>query len=196
MTVCLLGLVRPSDIGVRSALVAATVPQQDLVGAMSISRMTMDSARIMGALVGSGLFVAFGIGRSYLAVAGFYLLSAILTLNTGPEFRQPPDDPAAPRSSPWRDLKEGIAYIWNMPRLLALMCLAFLVNLVGFPLVSALLPYVARQVYHTDQTGLGMLSASVGCGALFGSMALTFAGERMRVDRDHDDDRHDLVCAC
>ena len=51
ITAALAGLARPSDIGVRSALIAATVPPKSLVGAMSISRMTADSARIMGALV-------------------------------------------------------------------------------------------------------------------------------------------------
>ena len=177
------GLVRPSDIGVRSALIASTVPQNYLVSALGISRMTSDSARIMGALVGAGLFVAFGIGRSYLAVASFYLVSALLTLGTGPEFRHQGADPALARPSPWRDLKEGIVYICNAPRLLAAMCLAFLVNLVAFPLVTGLMPYVARQVYHTDETGLGMLSASVGCGALVGSVALTVVGERLRVGR-------------
>ena len=34
--------------------------------------------------------------------------------------------------------------------------LAFLVNMTAFPLTSGLLPYVAREIYHIDQTGLGI----------------------------------------
>ena len=36
------------------------------------------------------------------------------------------------------------------------MWLAFLVNLTAFPMTSGLLPYVARDIYHIDQTGLGI----------------------------------------
>ena len=47
------GMVRPSDIGMRTALVGATVPPQHLMAAMGISRTSMDSAKAAGALVGA-----------------------------------------------------------------------------------------------------------------------------------------------
>ena len=180
VTTALAGLLRTSDIGVRSALVAATVPSQFLVGAMSISRTTADSARIMGALTGAGLFVAFGMGPAYVAITCFYALGTMLLVGAGPELK-----PAggAPYTSPWRDLIAGIAYIWNTPRLLAAMWLAFLINMCAFPLVTGLMPYVAKSVFGTDQAGFGYLVAGLASGALCGSIALSIAGERMRVER-------------
>ncbi|MPZ57941.1 MAG: MFS transporter [Rhizobiales bacterium] len=179
------GLVRPSDIGVRSALVAATVPAEYLIGAMSISRMTADSARIMGALAGAGLFAAFGMVPAYVAITCFYALGALLLIGAGPELKQAADgaDAGIQRPSPWRDLTAGMAYIWNTPRLLAAMWIAFVVNLCAFPLVTGVMPYVAKNIYGTDQTGLGYLVASLASGALIGSVALSLAGERMRVER-------------
>ena len=50
------GLVRPSEQGIRSSLMAALVPTRLLLTATSLSRTTLDSARVVGALVGSGLF--------------------------------------------------------------------------------------------------------------------------------------------
>ena len=44
-----------------------------------------------------------------------------------------------------------------MNRLL-FMTLALLVNFCAFPLTGGVLPYVAREVYGTDQTGLGYLA--------------------------------------
>jgi len=175
------GLVRPSDIGVRSALVASTMPPDYLVSAMSISRMTADSARVMGALAGAGLFVAFGIGPAYIAIACFYACGTLLLIGAGPEITQPSTGETRP--SPWRDLTGGLSYIWNNPRLLAAMWIGFLVNLCAFPLVTGVLPYVAKSIYLTDQTGLGYLVASLACGALTGSVAMSIAGERMRVER-------------
>src|SRR4051812_32595542 len=78
----LTGLVRPSDMGLRGALIADTMPPASLRAAMGIARTTSDSARIFGALTGAGLFAVIGIGPSYVAITVIYALSAILTWNT------------------------------------------------------------------------------------------------------------------
>src|SRR5262245_52445237 len=179
------GTVRPSDLGVRAALTTATMPPDQLVGALSISRTTSDSARIMGALAGAGLFVAFGMGPAYVAVTSFYALGALLTLGVARDASHHPHA-AAPNpmpKSPWRDLREGITHVWSTQRLLALMWIAFLVNLTAFPFVNGLMPYIAREVYGTDQTGLGYLVASLSSGAVVGSIALSAIGNTVRLGR-------------
>jgi MFS family permease len=182
----LMGLVRPSDLGVRAALITATVPQDVLIGAISISRMTQDSARIFGALSGAGLFITFGMGRSYLAIVCFYALGALLLAGAGPESSEHRTAAAAVTSgriSPWHDLKEGLTHIWMTPRLHATLWISFLVNLTAFPLVTGLMPYIAKGVYHADQAGLGTLVASYAGGALVGSIALSVTRDWMRAER-------------
>jgi Na+/melibiose symporter-like transporter len=85
--------------------------------------------------------------------------------------------------SPWLDLKEGLAHTWNTPILLALVSIAFLTNLVAFPLTNGLMPYVAKNIYMLDQTGLGFLVASFAAGALIGSIVLSNARGGMRLTR-------------
>ena len=51
----LTGLVRPSDMGLRGALIADTMPPASLTAAMGIARTTSDTARIFGALTGAGI---------------------------------------------------------------------------------------------------------------------------------------------
>jgi hypothetical protein len=63
------------------------------------------------------------------------------------------------------------------------MWLAFLVNLTAFPLTSGLLPYVAKEIYHLDQTGLGTLVASFALGSLLGSITVGLAGRFLRPAR-------------
>src|SRR5258708_13006239 len=53
---------------------------------------------------------------------------------------------------------------------------AFLANLTAYPLTNGLLPYAAREIYGTNQTGLGYLSASFAVGSLVGSIALSLVG--------------------
>lgn len=173
------GLVRPSDLGVRGALVASTMPHDYLVSAVSVSRTTMDSARIAGALTGAGMFATLGLGPTYMAIASLYIAATVLTLCISPAADKKAAaevDAAIVRPSPWRDLSEGLAYIWNTPRMQAAMWIAFLVNLTAYPFTGSLLPYIARNVHHTDQTGLGYLSASFAFGALVASILLSNIG--------------------
>ena len=177
--VAVMGLVRPSDLGVRGALVATIMPHHQLIGAISISRTTMDTARIAGALSGAGLFAALGMGQAYVAIVSLYIVSTLLTLGVvAPSKPHPIDEAAdgAQRRSPIRDLREGVAYVWTTPRMRAAMWIAFLANLTAYPFSNGLLPYVAREIYGTNQTGLGYLSASFAAGSLVGSIALSLVG--------------------
>jgi MFS family permease len=183
--VAVMGLVRPSDLGVRGALVATIMPTDLLIGAISISRTTMDTARIAGALSGAGLLAALGMGPAYMAIVCLYFASTVLTLCVVARSKPHPVVEAADdalRRSPMRDLKEGVVYVWTTPRMRAAMWIAFLANLTAYPLTNGLLPYIAREIFGTNQTGLGYLSASFAVGSLAGSILLSVVGN-VRVAR-------------
>src|ERR1700743_374940 len=179
--VSIMGLIRPSDLGVRGALLADIMPSEQLVGAISVSRTTQDTARIAGALSGTGLFAVLGIGYAYVAIACLYLTAAVLmvcmsrpgTHHGMADMDNPADE--LPGSSLLRDLKEGIVYAWSGPGMRAALCVAFLVNLSAFPFTNGLLPYVASEIFHTNQAGLGYLSASFAFGSLIGSITLSLS---------------------
>lgn len=180
----LVGLVRPSDLVMRNALIGDTMPPARLTNAMGLARTTQDSARIAGALAGAGLFAALGIGPAYIFVASFYAASFVCTLGVS---RTRPDpvviadlDRTGRRDGPvrafGRDLRDGMLYVWRTPRVLAVMWLAFLVNLTAYPVTSGLLPYVAKDIYALDETGLGQLVAGYATGALCGSLLMAITG--------------------
>jgi MFS family permease len=186
----LTGLVRPSDMGIRGALIADTMPPATLTAAMGIARTTTDTARICGALTGAGMFAAISIGPTYVVITVFYLFGAILTWNAMmPGVMQEhaaagEAEPAnEPKPSPWHELWEGLVMVWNTPRLLAIVWYAFLFNFAVFPLTNGLMPYAARDIFHTDQTGLGYLVASTAIGAFIGSIGMTRSGMRIELAR-------------
>jgi MFS family permease len=198
----LVGLIKPSDIGLRTALVSATVPAAQLVAAMGISRTTQDSARIGGALAGAGFMASLGMASAYLCIVALYLIGMVLTLRSGGRQRAESAAPAPhcgavpvvlplhsaaaplpPRKSSWSDLLEGLQHVWHTPRLRAAMSLAALVNLCAFPLSGGLMPYIARDVFGLDQQGLGWLVASYAAGALLGSLGMSAFGVHLRPAR-------------
>jgi MFS family permease len=168
----LAGLVRPSDMMMRNALIAQTLPPRHLLGTLGISRITSDSARIAGALAGAGVVAWLGMTWAYALITALYTLSFVLSrgVSDGPAQTAVKD---APRLSPVRDLQLAFGYVWTRPVLMAAMALAFLVNLLAFPFSLGLLPYVAKNIYLTDQTGLGWLGASFAFGGLVGSVVLS-----------------------
>ena len=184
----LMGMVRSSDMVMRNALVGATMPPGLLVGAISLQRATSDSARIVGALAGAGIVAMLGMGPAYVVVASIYAISFLLTLRVsvpGSALATRAEDTthASKHVSPWRDLKEVAAHLWGKPHLLAAMYLAFLLNLTAFPLVHGLLPYVAKEIYHADQTVLGYMVASFAMGAMLGSIVVSRFGGIIRPAR-------------
>jgi predicted MFS family arabinose efflux permease len=189
----LVGLIKPSDIGLRTALVSATVPPVHLVAAMGISRTTQDSARICGALAGAGFMASFGLAIAYGVIVTLYLAGMVLTLRSGADSPHAVPEASAqplPRpASPWRDLLEGLRHVWHTPRLRAAMLVASLVNLCAFPLSGGLMPYIARDVFGIDQQGLGWLVASFAAGALLGSLVMSTFGVHLRPART-------MVAAC
>jgi MFS family permease len=179
------GIVRPNDLVMRNALIGETIPPDHLMGALGMSRATMDSARVGGALAGAGLSTMLGIGLTYVFVTAFYLASLALTF--GVARARPVPDPGAASPYPlplggqreasgWRELKDGVAHILSRPQLLAPMWLAFLINLTAYPASGGLLPYIAQRVYQVDATGLGWLAAAFSFGALLASIAMVVTG--------------------
>jgi len=176
----LAGLVRPSDIGMRNALIGATMPAPLLMGAMSVARTSADGARVVGALSGAALVAWLGIGLAYLVVLAFYLSSLALLFGIR---ETPPGGTRAPPGAVWGELAEGVAHVRASPALIATLALAFLANALAFPLSGGLLPHVARDVYGIGQTGLGALLASFSGGALAGSVLLGARGARLPAGR-------------
>ena len=181
----LMGLVRPSDLGVRGALVATIMPHDQLIGSIAVSRTTMDLARIAGGLSGAGLFAGSGLGPAYVVIVSLYVISTALTLCVVvPAERRPSAESVsgALQRSPFRDLREGVDHVWTSPRMRAAIWIAFITNLTAYPLTNGLLPYIAREIYDSNQTILGYLSAAFAIGSLIGSVTLSVVGS-VRVAR-------------
>ena len=180
------GIVRPNDQVMRNALIGDTIPRDHLMGAVGMSRTTMDSARVAGALAGATLMATLGIGRAYVFVTIFYLASLALTFGVS-RGRPVPDpsagalpsprrghEPAASvelardagrpplRLGPAEDAGHDVARVSREPDRL--------------PRLGSLLPYVARNIYGADANGLGWLVAGFSFGALLGSIGMVVTG--------------------
>ena len=173
------GLIRPSDLAMRNVLISETVPHDHMMSAISLARITTDSARAVGAVAGVSAVALLGMNVAYAIVVALYALSTALTMR----ITAPGKSAVHARASPWRDLVEGARSVWEAPTQLAVLLLAFLVNVCLFPFTLGLLPYVAREVYGVNQVDLGYLAASAGIGAIVASLLLSSIAGTVRPAR-------------
>lgn len=167
----IVGLLRPADITIRFALIGQALPANQLVGALGISRITVDSARMVGALAGVGIFAAFGLVVAYVMITTLYLACLLLSFGVAPADRQLLASRAP--SSPLQDLSQGIKYVCAKPELVGTTSLAFWINIFAYPIGLGLLPFIANNVYQAPQAMLGYLGAAYAFGSLIGSLVVS-----------------------
>jgi predicted MFS family arabinose efflux permease len=178
------GLMRPSDMAMRMVLVGQTMRPEMLMGALGISRTTSDTARIAGALAGTGGVALIGMGPAYVVVTVIYIAAFVLSLGVaGAPARAAEDRANTAAVKALAGLWQGVRYVWDKPDLLGALSMAFLVNLLAFPFFLGLLPYVAKDVYGIGQSGLGYLAAAFATGALAGSLVVGASRLPLRAGR-------------
>lgn len=179
VVVTLGGLMRPADMMLRQSLIADTVPRELVTQAMAFVRMTLDSARLIGALLGATLMAVLGMGWAYVLVTLCYLGSATLSLGIG----EPVRAGAALAARTLGELAEALRVALGSTDIRAILVLAFLVNLTVLSITGGLLPLVARDVYGMDATGLGLMVATFAGGALTGSVTASAIARRVSPER-------------
>jgi predicted MFS family arabinose efflux permease len=165
------GTLKPSDVMIRFTLIAQTLAPRQLVGALGISRLTVDSARMAGAIAGVGIFTLFGMVGTYILILTMYVISLVLSF--GVAGRDAASIAAKVPASVLQDLKLGIQYVWHSPALTGCFMLAFWVNIFAYPLALGLLPYVVNNVFEAKETLLGVLGAAYAFGSLIGSLLIS-----------------------
>src|SRR3972149_7624861 len=91
----------------------------------------------------------------------------------------PPTPPEARRSSALANLKEGFAYVWSPPAVLALMTLAYVPRVFAVP-YQTLMPVLQKDVLKVGPEGLGLLLAAPGLGAMMAGLMLATLANRVR----------------
>ncbi|MBN1401627.1 MAG: MFS transporter [Anaerolineae bacterium] len=79
----------------------------------------------------------------------------------------------------WRDLAEGLRYIWGLPGVVAVIVMAVAMNFAGAP-TWTLLPLYVRNVFGGGATELSIVESAQGAGLILGGVALSLWGHRSR----------------
>ena len=171
----MLGTANAFDAPARQAFVVEMVGRKELMNAIALNSAMFNSARIIGPALAGVTLAAVGTawcfvlnGVSFLAViAGLALMDV------------KPYVGAASTESPFKQMREGVSYIWHNPTVRPLITLVAVSNMFAMG-YYALLPALAQDVLHAGTVGYGLMSTAVGVGALFAALVIASLGNYQR----------------
>jgi len=167
-TLALIGAARAFNNPAEAALTPMIIPKEHYYAASAWSTSIWQLSAISGPAIG-GLIIGFtGIAAPVYfinSLAGLVLVVALLLIRSRQVDYHAPDEP------PLQALRGGIRFMRSAPVILASISLDMFAVLLGGAVF--LLPVFARDILHTDATGLGWLRAAGSIGALL--MALYLA---------------------
>jgi predicted MFS family arabinose efflux permease len=160
-----------------SALVPTLVGSEDLPNAIALNSIQFNLARIIGPVLGGlalqqlGAAWCFGLnGLSYIAV--------IVTLLIVRSRYQPRTSQVSMLDS----MKQGFSFIRGQSAMVSLIVLAFLMTLLGVPMV-VFLPAFVRDVFHGDSNTFTLLLSTSGAGSVVGALLVATFHEGRRKGR-------------
>jgi len=153
------------------AIVSELVDRQALLNAVSLNSVGMGLMGIFSAALAGYLVTVVGVAGAYYAMVGCYLI-ALYALVKLPRTRRR----GRTSNSLWADLREGVRYIGTHSILLALLGVVLARVLFVMP-YRTFMPKFAQEVMGMDASGLGVLMAAPGLGALISSLATASLGD-------------------
>ncbi|GAC1537004.1 MAG: MFS transporter [Acidimicrobiales bacterium] len=159
------GMATTIDNPTRQSFVTEMVGTDDLTNAVGLNSATFNTARILGPAIGGVLIEAVGVGTCFaLNAVSFVAVIGGLLLMRGEELFR-----TAPAQRGKGQLREGIRYVWEEPTLRLVMAMVAVIGTLAFNF-TVILPVVARQVFHGNAGTYGLMSATLGVGALGGAL--------------------------
>lgn len=157
-----LGTINAFDVPARQALVYDMVGNKEhLPNAIALNSSMVNVARLIGPAISGIVLERLGAELCFLMNAMSFVIVIISLLS----MRLPAFVPRQRISSITSDLKEGLQYLRNTPRIRNVMLMLACVSLLSLPFV-ALLPIYARDIFIGSASTFGMLNSFVGVGAV------------------------------
>lgn len=154
------GAIRAFNMPTGQAFLPQLVKAGDFPNAVAWSSSIFQAAQITGPMIGGLLYGLSGTPLPvYGSAAAIFLIGLWLISKIRVEAPQRPRGTASPAV-----LLEGLRYIWREKLILGAISLDLFAVLLGG--ATALLPIYAKDILHAGTTGLGILRAAPGAGAI------------------------------
>ena len=154
------------------ALVPSLVEKKDLQNAIALNSIQFNLARVVGPALGGLALAKLGAAWCFSLNGISYIAVIISLLMIKPKFV-----PQGSSEPVMRSMAEGINFLRTHKGMIALVCLAFLMTLLSYPLIT-FLPVMAKTVFAGGPNTFTLFLCLSGLGSITG--ALVIAGMQAR----------------
>ena len=156
------------------ALVPSLVKREDLQNAIALNSIQFNVARVIGPTIGGITLAQFGAVWCF-GINALSFLAVIFTL-----MRVAPRPPAMTHKEPvLESMKVGLRFVRDNAAMGGLVALAFLMTLLGVPLLT-FLPVVAERVFHLGKEAYSEMLVVSGVGSVLGGIFVAATGHIQR----------------
>ncbi|MFC1972246.1 MFS transporter [Chloroflexota bacterium] len=166
----IMALMMPS----RQTIVAEIVDQGQLMNAVALNSLGMNTCRFMAPALAGVLIDAFGFEAIYFTMTGLYL-TAVLFISAIPLT----GTKSIRSENTFKNLKDGIQYVRHETTILLILALTLFAVVLSMP-YRAMMPIFADDVLKVGATGMGVLISVSGIGAIGGALFLASRPNKKR----------------
>ena len=161
------GLIDALDKPARQSFPSEMVPAANLTNAVMLNNIIQDTGKVVGPAIAGILIAAVGLPYTFFlnALSFLAVVAGLLLMRPG-ELSIP--DPVARGAG---QLRAGLAYVRDTPKLLVPLALLASVGLVAYNF-QLLLALLGRETFHGDARTVGYLLGALGAGSVVGGLAL------------------------
>ena len=164
MTAGMMGCAFPLIMPARQAIVVNIVGKRGLGAAVALNMAGVNVTRVLGPAIAGFLIPVIEVRGVYTMNLSLYLFALFAMTRV----RRVPPPADAKSQSIKKNLVEGFRYVWSDRLILILLAYGLVPMFLAMPF-QALLVIFAQDVWHAGASGLGILNASAGIGAVVGS---------------------------
>jgi len=166
----IMALMMPS----RQAILPEIVDSEDLMNAISLSTMGMNSLRIFAPAVAGFLIEGYGYESVYFTTAAMYLVSVVFI-----GFLPLTSKVSKTAVSAIASMKEGFKYLKGETTILFILAFTLIGTILAMPF-QQLLPVFTEDILGVGPSGMGILMSASGVGSILSSLVLASLPNRKR----------------
>lgn len=157
---------------VRQAMVANTVPREDLWNAVALNSIAGNVARVVGPGLGGLLIAWLGPALNFFLEGVLYILMVLVMIPIALPYREAI---TARRASMLANLKQGFAYVLSEQMVLRLLLVACISDILLAPVIH-LMPVIASRVLGQGPEVYGFLVLATGVGGIISTISFASLG--------------------
>ena len=172
--VCAAGVIWVTDFPVRRTLLSEYAGPARTGKAMSLDIMSGSASRMVGPVLGGGIYTGFGLHGAFFLTAVAYAVSVLVLLRL--RHHDPRRD--VPASGVLKTIAEGFLGLRQNPTLIGIFAVTVIFNVWGFPFLS-MLPVIGKDLLGLNPFAIGLMASGEGLGAFLGAIGFAaYSGVR------------------